>query len=73
MIRPEQMPYTNPMGQIYDSGAVREGAWTRRWRWPTGTASRRGAAESRGAGRLRGRGIATFLEWTGGNVLRGAA
>jgi carbon-monoxide dehydrogenase large subunit len=35
-----------------------------------GFAARRRESEARG--RLRGRGIATFLEWTGGNALRGA-
>ena len=67
-IRPEQMPYTNPMGQVYDSGALREDHGPGRWRWPTGTASTRARAESKRRGKLRGRGIATFLEWTGGNV-----
>ena len=70
MIRPEQMPYTNPMGQTYDSGAFEkildQGLALADW---NGFAARR--AESEARGKLRGRGIATFLEWTGGNALRG--
>ena len=67
MIRPEQMPYTNPMGQTYDSGhfeqILDQGLALADW---AGFAARK--AESAARGRLRGRGIATFLEWTGGNV-----
>ncbi|MDE2567096.1 MAG: molybdopterin-dependent oxidoreductase, partial [Burkholderiales bacterium] len=68
MIRPEQMPYKNAMGQVYDSGRFErildQGLALGDW---AGFASRRAASEARG--RLRGRGIATFLEWTGGNAL----
>jgi aerobic carbon-monoxide dehydrogenase large subunit len=67
MIRPEQMPYRNPMGQTYDCGrfeaVLDRGLALADWR---GFGARR--AESARRGRLRGRGIATFLEWTGGNV-----
>ena len=67
MIRPEQMPYTNPMGQTYDSGkfesvltqAVAQADWA-------GFDAR--AAASAKNGKHRGRGMAAFLEWTGGNV-----
>lgn len=67
-IRPEQMPYTNPMGQTYDSGrfervldqALPLADWD-------GFAAR--AADSRARGLWRGLGLATFLEWTGGNAL----
>ena len=67
LIRPEQMPYRNPMAQTYDSGefekildaALLLADWN-------GFAARREATERRGL--LRGRGIATFMEWTGGNV-----
>jgi len=66
-IRPAQMPYTNPMQQTYDVGRfeqVLDGAlpladWA-------GFEAR--AAASRARGLWRGLGIATFLEWTGGNV-----
>lgn len=68
MIRPEQMPYRNPMGQTYDSGQfariLDQGLALADW---GGFAARR--AESEARGKLRGRGIATFLEWTGGNAL----
>ncbi len=67
MIRPEQMPYKNVMGQTYDSGAFErildQGLELADWH---GYAARREASAQRG--RLRGRGIATFLEWTGGNA-----
>ena len=67
MIRPEQMPYRNPMAQTYDCGRFEaildQGLALADWQ---GFAARR--AESGARGRLRGRGIATFLEWTGGNV-----
>ena len=67
MIRPEQMPYKNAMGQSYDSGSFEkimdQALVAADWR---GFAAR--AAQSAKAGKLRGRGIATFLEWTGGNV-----
>ena len=67
MIRPEQMPYKNQLGQTYDSGAFEKildlGLALADW---NGFAARR--AESKRRGKLRGRGIATFLEWTGGNV-----
>ncbi|MDR6290999.1 carbon-monoxide dehydrogenase large subunit [Inquilinus ginsengisoli] len=67
LIHPDQMPYTNAMGQTYDSGkfgsivdqAVALADWD-------GFAARE--AESRARGKLRGRGLASFLEWTGGNV-----
>ena len=67
LIAPEQMPYTNAMGQVYDSGnfgsmleqALALGKWDE-------FASR--AEESKARGMLRGRGLASFLEWTGGNV-----
>ena len=68
MIRPDQMPYKNPMGQVYDSGAFEsildQGLALADWQ---GFAARRAASEAQG--KQRGRGIATFLEWTGGNAL----
>ena len=67
MIRPEQMPYTTPMAQTYDSGhferILDQGLELADW---NGFAERRAASER--AGKLRGRGIATFLEWTSGMV-----
>ncbi|MGH8796796.1 MAG: xanthine dehydrogenase family protein molybdopterin-binding subunit, partial [Caldimonas sp.] len=67
MIRPEQMPYTNPLAQVYDSGRFEQvldrGLTLADW---NGFPARRAASRQRG--KLRGRGLATFLEWTGGNV-----
>ncbi|HUP07503.1 MAG TPA: xanthine dehydrogenase family protein molybdopterin-binding subunit [Caldimonas sp.] len=67
MVRPEQMPYTNAMGQVYDSGRFEQicvqGLELADW---NSYEARRTA--SKAGGLLRGRGIATFLEWTSGNV-----
>ena len=66
MIRSSQMPYTNPMAQVYDTGnfesVLDQGLALADW---NGFDARRAQSEARGL--LRGRGIATFLEWTGGN------
>jgi aerobic carbon-monoxide dehydrogenase large subunit len=67
MIRPEQMPYTNPMGQTYDSGKF-ESVQTQALALADWVGFEARAAASARAGRLRGRGMASFLEWTGGNV-----
>lgn len=68
MIRPEQFPYTNSMAQVYDVGIFEkildQGLALSDWK---GFDARR--AQSKAKGKLRGRGIATFLEWTGANVL----
>ena len=67
-VRPEQMPYKNPMGQTYDTGAFEsimdQSLALAKW---DGFAAR--AAESQARGLWRGLGISTFLEWTGGNAL----
>lgn len=67
MIGPQQMPYLNPMQQNYDSGkfesVMDQGLALADW---DGFEQR--LAQSSDNGRLRGVGIATFLEWTGGNV-----
>jgi carbon-monoxide dehydrogenase large subunit len=67
LIRPELMPYKNAMGQVYDSGRFEQildqGLALADW---NGFGARRAASEARG--KLRGRGLASFLEWTGGNV-----
>jgi carbon-monoxide dehydrogenase large subunit len=61
------MPYKNPMGQLYDTGnfenVMNQALTLADW---AGFEAR--AAASRAAGKLRGLGIATFLEWTGGNA-----
>lgn len=68
MIRPEQMPYKNAMAQLYDSGRfeqiLEQGLQLADWQ---GFEARRAASAK--AGKLRGRGLASFLEWTGGNML----
>jgi carbon-monoxide dehydrogenase large subunit len=67
LIRPEQMPYTNPMGQTYDSGnfpSILDQA-LKLARWDDFPARE---AETKARGKLRGRGLASFLEWTGANV-----
>jgi carbon-monoxide dehydrogenase large subunit len=67
-IAPAQMPYKNPMGQTYDCGQFEsimdQALVLADW---SGFAAR--AADSAKRGLLRGQGMATFLEWTGGNAL----
>jgi len=61
LVRPEAMPYTNPVGARYDSGTY-EANMDRAMRlvdWD-GFAARRSAAEARG--RLLGRGLANYVE-----------
>ena len=71
-VPPERMPYKNAVGQVYDSGkfsAVLDNvASATDW---DGYAARKAAAEARG--KLYGRGIASYIEWTGGNVLQDTA
>ncbi|RYF33626.1 MAG: xanthine dehydrogenase family protein molybdopterin-binding subunit [Comamonadaceae bacterium] len=66
-VRPEQMPYKNPMAQTYDTGqfekVMDQGLALADW---TGFEAR--AAASASQGKQRGLGIATFLEWTSGNA-----
>jgi len=67
LIRIEQLPYTTPVGEIYDSGnfsevfeqAIELMDWD-------GFAVRRTLSEKRGM--LRGRGLACYIEWTGGDL-----
>jgi carbon-monoxide dehydrogenase large subunit len=65
-VRPAQMPYQNPMGQVYDVGEFEkimdQGLAQADW---NGFEAR--AALSRARGKWRGLGISTFLEWTSGN------
>jgi carbon-monoxide dehydrogenase large subunit len=67
LVRPEQMPYRNAMGQTYDCGRFEQmldqGLALADW---GGYAARR--ADSQRRGKLRGRSVATFLEWTSGGV-----
>jgi carbon-monoxide dehydrogenase large subunit len=67
LVAPEQMPYTNAMGQTYDSGrfgSILEQALDLA-KWQDFPARE---AQSKARGKLRGRGLASFLEWTGGNA-----
>jgi len=70
-ITPAQMPYNNPMGQVYDTGQF-EQVMNQALAQALGALGMPGfearGAESKARGMLRGLGIATFLEWTGGNV-----
>ena len=67
MIRPEQMPYTNPMGKTYDSGQFAQ-VMDRALALSSWRGFDERAAASAKRGRLRGQGMATFLEWTGADV-----
>ncbi|HMN71484.1 MAG TPA: xanthine dehydrogenase family protein molybdopterin-binding subunit [Rhodoblastus sp.] len=68
-IRPDTFPYTTPVGQVYDSGAFADlldkASAAADW---DGFAERRKAAEAKGL--LYGRGLASYIEWTGGNTLQ---
>ena len=64
LIQPTAMPYTTPMGEVFDSGdfpnMLRRILQAADW---NGFDKRR--AESKARGRLRGRALSSFLEWTG--------
>ena len=68
LIQPHQFPYKNPMGQVYDVGAFERimdgGLELADW---AGFEARAKASAEKGL--WRGLGLATFLEWTGGNAL----
>ena len=70
-ITPAQMPYKNPMAQVYDTGQF-EHVMNQGLAQALGNEGMQGfearAVQSKARGMLRGLGIATFLEWTGGNV-----
>ncbi|MFZ8954136.1 MAG: xanthine dehydrogenase family protein molybdopterin-binding subunit [Burkholderiaceae bacterium] len=67
LVATSQMPYTNAMGQTYDSGD-----FPRIFDKSLTLADVAGfdarAQTAAGKGRWRGLGVASFLEWTGGNV-----
>src|SRR5262249_49986221 len=67
-IKPAQLPYTNAVGQVYDSGAfahmLSRASELADW---DGFAARKRAARKRGM--LYGRGLTSYIEWTGGTVL----
>ncbi|MDI9335692.1 MAG: xanthine dehydrogenase family protein molybdopterin-binding subunit [Gammaproteobacteria bacterium] len=64
-IKPEQMPYTNAMGKVYDCGdfetILQQTLTLASWHDLL--------SKNATPGKWRGIGIATFLEWTGGNAL----
>ena len=66
-VKPAQMPYTNAVGQVYDSGAfahmLERASKLADW---DGFAARKKAARKRGL--LYGRGLTSYIEWTGGTV-----
>ncbi|HTB03570.1 MAG TPA: xanthine dehydrogenase family protein molybdopterin-binding subunit [Bradyrhizobium sp.] len=66
-IKPAQLPYTNAVGQVYDSGAfahmMERAAKLADW---DGFGARKKAAKKKGL--LYGRGLTSYIEWTGGRV-----
>lgn len=66
-IKPAQLPYTNAVGQVYDSGAfahmLTRASELADW---DGFAARKRAAKKRGM--LYGRGLTSYIEWTGGRA-----
>src|SRR6185437_13465693 len=66
-IKPAQLPYTNAVGQVYDSGAFAHmlDRATELADWD-GFAARRRAARKKGL--LYGRGLTSYIEWTGGRA-----
>ena len=66
-VKPAQMPYTNAVGQVYDSGAfahmLERASKLSDW---DGFAARKKAAKKKGL--LYGRGLTSYIEWTGGTV-----
>src|ERR1700728_966986 len=66
-IKPTQLPYTNAVGQVYDSGAfahmLERASELADW---NGFAARKKAARKKGL--LYGRGLTSYIEWTGGTV-----
>src|SRR5260221_337658 len=66
-IKPAQLPYTNAVGQVYDSGAfahmLERASELADW---NGFAARKKAAKKKGL--LYGRGLTSYIEWTGGRA-----
>ena len=66
-IKPAQLPYTNAVGQVYDSGAfahmLSRASELADW---DGFAARKKAAKKKGL--LYGRGLTSYIEWTGGRA-----
>jgi len=66
-IKPAQFPYTNAVGQVYDSGAfahmLERASKLADW---DGFNARKRAAKKKGL--LYGRGLTSYIEWTGGRA-----
>lgn len=66
-VKPAQFPYTNAVGQIYDSGAfahmLERASKLADW---DGFAARKKAAKKKGL--VYGRGLTSYIEWTGGRA-----
>ena len=67
LVAASQMPYTNAMGQTYDSGDF-ERIFDKGLTLADVAGFEARAQTAAGKGRWRGLGVASFLEWTGGNV-----
>jgi carbon-monoxide dehydrogenase large subunit len=70
-IRPEQMPYTTSLGQVYDSGEF-EGAMDKALELADWNGFEARRAESEANGKLRGIGMACFVETAGGYLSEGS-
>jgi len=66
VIKPKAMPYTTPVGKIYDSGDF-AGTLTRAQELADWDGFAKRAAASKREGKLRGIGLATYVEACGGN------
>jgi aerobic carbon-monoxide dehydrogenase large subunit len=66
-VKPAQLPYTNAVGQVYDSGAFAHmlGRASELSDWD-GFNARKRAAKKKGL--LYGRGLTSYIEWTGGRA-----
>src|SRR6185312_11773455 len=66
-VKPAQLPYTNAVGQVYDSGAfahmMKRASELSDW---DGFAARKKVAKKKGM--LYGRGLTSYIEWTGGRA-----
>jgi len=67
LVATSQMPYTNAMGQTYDSGDFPR-VFDKSLTLADVAGFDARAQTAAGKGRWRGLGVASFLEWTGGNV-----
>jgi len=68
LIRSDSLPYTTQLGEVYDSGNFDElmQSAVSKMDWD-GFGKRK--AESKKRGLLRGRGLACYIEWTGGELV----